>query len=601
MEDPLASSGRPAPAASGELQRTPFAHLLVYAAERRLTGTLEFTHPEGHTAQLAVVGGHVNKVRTSEPIVHLGRVLLELGAISQETHDATLATLAALASQGQPALHGQVLLAHGAIHHSQLVAALETQVARKLAHLFTYPPETTFAFYDRFDALRGYGGNEALSVDLLPVIWRGICLAPPWEHVDAALGRVAAARLRAKPTAELERFNFEVDVIGVVSVFRDHPVLVSHFTAGGTLSASAAQLLLYCLIITRQVDVVEAQNIPLAQPAPPPPSPAAPPLAAPIRIEPASQSRIGIGGMRGPASGQFAVTRLVTDAAPQVRVTEGSVAMAMPIDVSARRQEILETSAKIEKMNYFEMLGVSEDSPTTGVEMAFMGLAKKWHPDRLPTTLADVRAECTHVFGRLSEAHRALRDPEARAEYLTLLRDGGATPEAQAYISRVVEAASAFSKAEVCLKRGDYAQAETLARQAHGGDDTQADYLALIAWLESMRPENQNAAASYERIAMLDRALLLNSKCERAHYYRGMLHKKVGSTPLAVEDFRRVAELNPKNVDAIRELRLSETRRASVSGMAAVRAAPSAPGTTPVGPVPGSKLSGLFGKLLKKD
>jgi tetratricopeptide (TPR) repeat protein len=96
---------------------------------------------------------------------------------------------------------------------------------------------------------------------------------------------------------------------------------------------------------------------------------------------------------------------------------------------------------------------------------------------------------------------------------------------------------------------------------------------------------------------------------ERALFYRGVLLKKAGRPDRAIRDFRLSAELNPKNLDAVREVRLFEMRRRTGSGEPPPSRAPSARGATsgqkgaPGGPrslTPASGTSGLWGKLFKK-
>jgi tetratricopeptide (TPR) repeat protein len=113
--------------------------------------------------------------------------------------------------------------------------------------------------------------------------------------------------------------------------------------------------------------------------------------------------------------------------------------------------------------------------------------------------------------------------------------------------------------------------------------------LALLAWLESMKPENQAIPATEARVAMLDKALKLNPNCERAHFYRGMLHKRLGNDKAAYKDFKDSADLNPRNIDAVREVRLYAMRKGgSVPPPGSKRTSQPPPG------------GGLFGKLFKK-
>src|SRR4051794_2631428 len=100
----------PAPTALGSLAKTPFPHLLVYALERRLSGTFELRFGEASVGSMLVLGGCPAKVRTAEPVHHLGTVLMELGMITPEQLQASLARM-----QESPRLQGEILLEMGAI------------------------------------------------------------------------------------------------------------------------------------------------------------------------------------------------------------------------------------------------------------------------------------------------------------------------------------------------------------------------------------------------------------------------------------------------------------------------------------------------------
>jgi Tfp pilus assembly protein PilF len=59
---------------------------------------------------------------------------------------------------------------------------------------------------------------------------------------------------------------------------------------------------------------------------------------------------------------------------------------------------------------------------------------------------------------------------------------------------------------------------------------------------------------------MLDRALRTDETLVQAYYWRGLLHKRIDSHSAAMANFRKVVELNPKHMDAVRELRVYEMR-----------------------------------------
>jgi cytochrome c-type biogenesis protein CcmH/NrfG len=84
-------------------------------------------------------------------------------------------------------------------------------------------------------------------------------------------------------------------------------------------------------------------------------------------------------------------------------------------------------------------------------------------------------------------------------------------------------------------------------------------------------------------IQMLDEVLRGDPQYERALFYRGTLLKRSGKSDKAMRDFRLAADLNPKNLDAVREVRLFEMRKRDQKGEAG-----------------GDAQGGLFGKWFKR-
>lgn len=363
------------------------------------------------------------------------------------------------------------------------------------------------------------------------------------------------------------------------------------------LSAATTQLLAYCLLITKQVELLAPARVEV-------------PLA---RMQLSQVQQGGrppvvedIGAHNDPRTAGNSPFPAMQAPAPAPKAASEP---KLPAQLEQRKADVVARHKSIKGEDYFQMLGVAQEAPSEQIQQAFLGLAKTWHPDRLPAAIADVRDACATVFSHMSEAHQTLMDPKRREEYMHLLKDGGATPEEQAQVQAVLEAATNFQKAEFFLRRGDMKEAEVLCRKAHDGDPTPAEYLAMLAWLEAMKPENQEPQPTRERIAMLDRAIATNSRLERAYFYRGMLYKRLANQHAAVRDFREAAALNPRNLDAVREVRLYEMRKSRGS-------IPPSPGAgddkgdkrrQSNRPAPSSQRSpapnraeSLFGKLFKK-
>ena len=204
------TSNRPAPTASGTLARTPLVHLLLYAMDKKLTGTIELFAPDKRSAVVLFAKGEPTKVRTSDPVAYLGQVLLELGHIDGDRLSRSLADLAKL-KVGSAKLHGALLLETGAIDAGKLRAGLAEQIGRKLRHAAGMPADTAYAYYDDFDALGSWGGRDSEGVDPVPYLWGMLREFTPWEHVNAALAKVATSPLRLARGADVARLGLATE------------------------------------------------------------------------------------------------------------------------------------------------------------------------------------------------------------------------------------------------------------------------------------------------------------------------------------------------------------------------------------------------------
>lgn len=663
----------PPPTAEGLLAKTPLAHLFIYVMERRLTGSLELRRPDGGGGSLYFYEGIPRKARVPAGLATLGQVLVEHGVITQEQANASMEQRMA-----SGVLQGQILLGMGAIAPDTLLGGLAAQLEAKILHLFEFPFESQFAFYEARDTLEGYGGTEIVEADPLRLLWSGVRLNPSWEHVNQTLARVQTFGLKLSPLASPERCPFAPGELQAVELLRQRPIRITDLTAARLMTPSVAQLFIYFFLITKQLELVEgppaaapprtavarvqlqskqvargpaiveehhaasrpdARMSPMPQayaipdamrtdairPAPPPADlvQEAPPLSFAFGAPPSAPnlgSGVGSAGAPSrpyvdepppsstsssfrPAQGPFASqgppsqSRIpaalaqsqsrISAAPPASEKPPGSVRPGRSTMSGAEdglRSKILSKAEQVDHQSHYEILGVPNNAAKEDIQKAFFALAKVWHPDKLPAALGDVRDACSKVFSKISEAHSTLMDPARRGDYDNALRDGTGSAAEQQKVQEVLEAANNFQKALIVLKRNDTTLGEDLARRAYAADPSQADYLALVTWLDSQKPSNQNRDKTNALIAKLDEAIKMNANCERAFFYRGMLHKRNDNMKQAIKDFKRAVELNAHNLDAAREIRLFSMR---------------APGATPAGK-PDDSIGGLFGRLFKK-
>jgi curved DNA-binding protein CbpA len=254
--------------------------------------------------------------------------------------------------------------------------------------------------------------------------------------------------------------------------------------------------------------------------------------------------------------------------APAIRASSGSsprVAAQLapvfsPADLGA--VGIAHRASTIAGEDPFTVLGIPEGANEEAARASYFRLSKLWHPDRLPADLAPFRTEVERVFEHMTRAHRTLTDPDLRSEYLASGKDAA---------SRASSAAAARPRAEVlreidqALGKREFHAAEAASRQLASADPDDCEAQALVAWASALGGEASEETLR-AALPLLDKAVNGDRQCERALYYRGMVHKRLGGSAAAFRDFARVVSLNPKHIDAQREVRIFEMRARKGSG-----------------------------------
>ncbi len=536
------------PTAQGVLAKTPLAHLIVYCLEKRLRGGL-ILRPEGvddnaSADVITLVDGSPAKIRIADPIEHLGRVLLEVGAIDDVAYNESL-----LAMGSGAGLQGAVLLAKGKIDAATLERGLRTQIARKLGHLFQRPATTRYAYYDGVDFLQRYGGPELYPVDPTPVVFAGIRANPSMAHADATIARMATTPLRLRPGVDPSKLDLTRAEKELVRLLGVSPMTPAQVAAAGVADARTAKLLTYGLLLLKMLEAA-----PVEAPAP---------RATPVDLPQ--------GGALGPNPSPVARVALRKVPTPPPAIVEAGggdgreAPAASPSAASkggdpARRAEIVAKARAVSTETFFEILGVPRDASIDDAKNAYFQLAKRWHPDRLPADLVDLKDDVARVFALMAEAYQTLTDREKREQYLQTLDHGGGTPQDQAEVARVMEASAAFQKAEFFVNKQQLAEAEPFAAKALELEPQDPDHVALWCWIQANKPERRDAGRYDDLLAKLEQALADSPRNDRARFYRGMMLKFAGRMGDAIRDFREIAERNPRHVDAVREVRLYTMR-----------------------------------------
>lgn len=382
---------RSAPIASGTLGGVPLAHALVYIRNKRLSGVLELRASAERHAWLAFWRGLVVSSMTTPTAARFGTVVYELGIIDGAMLDESTVESA---KRKRPQM--DVLLERGAITAAQRDQVLVEQARRRVHHLFTLPPATTFTFREGSPST----SEPSIAVDVLAPIWRGLCDFPPDSRAADVLARVGKHPLRLVSEAVIERAELKPAEVALLEALARKPMTLAQLRVAATLPAARVDLLAYLLVITRCVEVEGAERAPL-------------PSGAMWAASNAAQTNPGEATARE-ASGKEAGSERVAASTSGDRLTATAHTAATLGPEQLGIAGIKRRAAGLPTETPFATLGLVEGASSEAARAAFFRLGKLWYPDRLPAGLEGVRAEVERIYAHMTQAQKLLTDPTAR-------------------------------------------------------------------------------------------------------------------------------------------------------------------------------------------
>ncbi len=556
-----------APSATGTLEKSPFLHLLVSALEHESSGTLVIETPQGQRSALRLERGIPVKFKTAEPQETLGAVLTELGWLDPADCERSFEEAAVLGK-----LHGEVIVEYGLLSADVVSRGLRVQMLRKLAWACTLPESSVYGLYEGQDFLSRWAG-AGTPLSPLHAAWRLAREMRESMAFSSLIERVTSQILRVHQQAGLEKFGFDSAERALLDALKARPQTFVDLTKLDVLPVPILERAVYVLALTRQFDLGNGLK-PMG-------------IGLPMEHihelleERKARSARPVAIASKAAAAPVAPTTGVQESLPAKSEDAGTKPNP---ELAEKRRILQQLSDSQERMNSYELLGINRDATDEQVQAAFFRLAKQFHPDKLGPELADMRETSARLFSRLTEAQRTLSDQTRRANYDRQLAHK-LTPEddEQQRIQAVVQAATSFQKAEVLFKKRMLAAAELEARRAHESDPEQADYLALLAWIQASKPNSELQLPQV--LDQLNQALRMEPESEKTHFYRAQVLSRLGRQREALGDYRFVVSKNPHHIDALREIRIWEMRRkgqesAPPAGAIGARKSSPAPGAS---------------------
>ena len=167
-------------------------------------------------------------------------------------------------------------------------------------------------------------------------------------------------------------------------------------------------------------------------------------------------------------------------------------------------------------------------------------------------------------------------------------------PHEQQRTERMLRAVHAIQRAEFLLERHRVDEAEAEAKVGLTCEPTQPECQALYAWIQVCKLGS--AADLPKMLAILTDALEKEPVHETIRFRRAQLLSRLGYADEAQREYQLIVELNPRHVDAMREIRLWELRRHSKRPRSGQYSATLGPRVSERPQAPG-----IFGRLFRKQ
>ena len=234
------------PKAQGSLSTQPISHVLLYALDQRLAGTIVFEE-ESARHKVFLQRGVPVQVATERPVSRIGQVLVRLGLTSA----AVVERWVTQARAGQ--LFGELLVEQGVVSTDDLARALEAQMVERLAALSDLPGTAQYAFYEDENLLFEPGTSQLIPTSPLNALYATLRGALDEERLMGTLKRIWRIPLTFHPDADHEAYALTGEEDAVYERILQHRPTIDELLADRLVARRAALDMVYFLAVTRQL------------------------------------------------------------------------------------------------------------------------------------------------------------------------------------------------------------------------------------------------------------------------------------------------------------------------------------------------------------
>jgi tetratricopeptide (TPR) repeat protein len=541
--------------ARGTVADRPWGRTLAALGLRGLTGQLTLT-AEGKRYQLAFGEGAV--VGAGSPLASDAAARIALtGSLISSTQVGDIARKLA-AAPGRDEV--DVIAELARLGPEQAIRLRRRVVAQRAARSFAVD-RGEFVVEDAI-TVPVVAGSE---LDIRAVIYLGARSFLSENRLNTELGQLGQwFQLKPEAVEDLRQFGFTDAERPVIEALRGGAGLAALETPDREqrMVRAVVYALASCGAVTCESGLRAPDRKPPARPAP---------RRAPDSIDP--PTTVSPAAAAADLDPQTTLRRSEVDAPTRRRPTAQAPAQRKAADEQQTAAVQALISARLELLesggDRFQLLGVGREAPAEQIRIAYFGLARQLHPDRLASLgIDDTERRAQRLFAEVNTAFSILSDPARRAEYLGVLRRGGEAAvrqeqaDAEAMAMRVLESEEAFRRGEMALRRDQMSTAIRELEHAIELNPDEVDYHAALAWARFCLASDKLAVATATRKA-LEEALAKAPRSVSARFYLGRVERILGRDEDALRHFKQVLERVPHHAEAMSEVRVLESRLAA--------------------------------------
>ncbi len=482
----------------GKLGGMRFIRLLREINENKLTGILRLERGN-IIKEIYFSDGEPINARSNMTRETLGRVLLDRGYISQEDYNQSLEMMGKTGKK-----HGEILMEMGVLPIG-LKKALQMQAEDRILDVFTWE-EGTYRFIERKDISKLI---ESLNLNSAKIIYEGVIKKAPISILENIMREYSKKKLVFNESSPiLTRTNIRPSHLEFLRLFDGEKTVEEVVKSSGMNINQASRLILIGVLLDLLHLKHEKEEIP-----------------PPAEIE--------------------------EEVKEEETLTDRDRTMLEALE---------KTITDMKKKNYLEIFNLDDDFSERDLKKNYFMLARSYHPDRFYTFHPRVKAVAEEIFTLINEAYQILSNPSERTNYIAMLRTGGRAvteKDAQAALSAEME----FQKGQVLLKQGKLDQAKTYFERAVELNPDESEYAVFLGWtLFRLGKRSGDESLARKGKDMLTTAVEKVDGSEKGHFFLGQVLKVENDLTGAIKHFEKVVQINPDNVDAVRELRILRMR-----------------------------------------